>query len=41
MLKKKQIVKLSNLINDCVVLIQQAGNIVLQASNESPYSNIN
>jgi len=28
MIKTKQVVKLSNLINDCVVMIQQAGQLV-------------
>jgi len=30
MLKTNKIVKLSNLINDCVVMIQQAGQLVQQ-----------
>ena len=38
MLKSKPIINLSNLINDCVVMIQQAGSLVQQANLESSFS---
>ena len=38
MMKPKQIVKLSNLINDCVVMIQQAGQLVQQTHLESAFA---
>jgi len=41
MLKTNKIVKLSNLINDCVVMIQQAGQLVQQTNNESSYAQAN
>ena len=33
MIKSKQVVKLSNLINDCVVMVQQAGALVQTTNN--------
>ena len=33
MIKTKQVVKLSNLINDCVVMVQQAGALVQTTNN--------
>ena len=33
-MKPKQVVKLSNLINDCVVMVQQAGQLV-QKTNKN------
>jgi hypothetical protein len=41
MLKSKQIVKLSNLINDCVVMIQQAGQLVQQTHQKNTYVSAN
>lgn len=38
MLKTKKIVKLSNLINDCVVMMQQAGNLAQQTHLESAFA---
>lgn len=38
MLKQKPIVKLSNLINDCVVMVQQAGNLAQKTHLESAYA---
>ena len=32
-MKPKQVIKLSNLINDCVVMVQQAGQLVQQTNN--------
>ena len=39
MLQTKSVIKLSNLINDCVVMIQQAGQLVQQTHRESAYAN--
>ena len=41
MLKTNKIVKLSNLINDCVVMIQQAGQLVQQTHTQSSYTQAN
>ena len=38
MLKAKQTVKLSNLINDCIVMVQQAGSLVQQTHLQSAYT---
>ena len=34
MIKPKQVVKLSNLINDCVIMIQQAGQLVQKTNDD-------
>ena len=38
MLKAKQTVKLSNLINDCIIMVQQAGALVQQIHLQSAYT---